>query len=299
VRLQNWKAITIVFAVTVGCGSSTSKTGPTPDAAVQDASQETGSPVDTAFIKSDVPRAADAKADKAPPPDTALATDTSSGPTPDAFVPGPVEPLVVNSGNTAQYNLTDGTWKVFSFDTTQGHFYCLGTLDDGLDAYVSQSPSVSPFDYNEKTNYMRALNFTSNSGGRYYIAVAASGSVSGAFQIAEGGDLLDLGENTVDLTAPNGDSTYFYNFSVAPGHGYNVSVTGNAKNPVTLSLSPLADRTTTGQFVSPLSSKTSALPINDEFIPYESVAQSTSRLYFLYVRVKEATSLTIKIDLAS
>jgi hypothetical protein len=308
VRLQIQKALVLVLAVSAGCGSSNSKTEPNPDAAISnpdaavpDASQKPD--LENVAIKFDVAKPADTKIDTySPPPDTyqAPAPDTAIGPTPDAFVPGPVEPLVVNSGNTAKYNLADGTWKVFSFDTVQGHFYVLGALADGVDAYVGQSSSVSPNEYMEKTNYLRALTFTANSGGKYYVAVAANGaSASGSFQIADGGDLLELGENKVDLTAPNGEATTFYYFSVAPGHSYSISVTGAAKNPVTLSLSPLADRSTTGQFASPLSSKTSALPISEEPVPLESVAKSSSRLYFLYVKVQEAVSLTIKVDLAS
>lgn len=302
-RRQIQKALILVVAATAGCGSSKSKTEPQePDAAIPDASPKPDLPRDT-LVKLDVIRPADAKVDKVLPPDTAIEAapaDTFVGPTPDAFVPGPVEPLVVNSGNTAKYDLADGAWKVFSFDTVQGHFYCLGVLADGVDAYLSQSPTVSPTDYNEKTNYLRALNFTSNSGGKYYVAVGANGaSASGSFQIAEGGNLLEVGENTLELTAPKGDDFTFYNFSVAPGHSYSISVTGNAKNPVSLGLSPFADRSTAGQFAFPLSTKTSALPITEEPVPLESVAKSSSRLYFLYLRVKEAVSLTVKIDLAS
>jgi hypothetical protein len=308
VRLQIQTALVLAFAVSAGCGSSNSKTQPNPDAAtpnpdaaIPDASQKTD--VENVAIKFDVPRPADTKIDTySPPPDSfeTPSPDTAIGPTPDAFVPGPAEPLVVGSGNTGNYDLADGTWKVFFFDTVQGHFYVVGAVPDGVDAYVSQSSSVSPNDYMEKTNYQKSLTFSANSGGKYYLAVAANGaSASGSIQVADAGDLIELGENTVDLKAPSGEATYFYYFSVAPGHGYNISVTGAAKKPVTLSLSPLADRSTTGQFALPLSSKTGALPITDEFVSYESVAKSSSRLYFLYVKVSEAVSLTIKVDLAS
>jgi hypothetical protein len=315
-RFQLHKALIALLAV-AGCGSSNSKPEPSVDAAVvdaavKDASQKTD--LDNPAIKFDVFRFTDTKAlspdtGESSSPDTARPTpDTAVGPTPDAFVPGAVVPMTVNSGNTASFNLADGAWKVFSFDTVQGHFYLFGVLPEGVDAYVGQSPSVSPFEYIEKTNYQRALTFTSNSTGKYYAAIAANGSsVSGSFQIADGGDLLEVGEggdsgsgeNKVDLTAPKGEATYFYYFAVAPGHGYNVSVTGTAKNPVTLGLSPLADRSKTGEFEFPLSSKTSVLPIEKEFIPYDSVAKSSSRLYFVSVKVKETVSLTIKVDLAS
>jgi hypothetical protein len=152
----------------------------------------------------------------------------------------------------------------------------------------------------EKTNYIGALNFTAYNGGTYYVAVVANGgSASGALQIADGGDLLELGENTVDLTAPNGDGLYHYNFSIAPGNTYSISVTGEVKNPVSLSLSPLADRSTDGQFAFPLSTKTSVLPITDEPISLESVVKSSSRLYFFSVRVKGAASLTLTITVSS
>jgi hypothetical protein len=292
--------LVFVLAVFAGC-KSTSKTEPTPDSAVADAIPDTNP------AKTDAKPASDGKADEGPVPDTVearardQAVDLPAEPTADAFVPGPVEPLVVNSGNTASYDLGEGTWKVFSFDTLAGHFYCVGTLDAAVDAYLGSSPSVSPSDYMEKTNYLRALNFTSYSGGKYYIAVAPNGgAASGSFQVADGGDLLELGENTVTLSAPDGgDGMHVYNFSIAPGHTYTISVAGDAKQPVTLSLSPLADRSTTGDFALPLSSRTSALPITDEPIPLESTVKSTSRLYFFFVRVKEAVDLTITITLAS
>ncbi len=310
VRRQIQKALILVVVATSGCGSSNSKTDTKPDTGVApDTSQQPDLPKDT-FVKLDVIRPADAKLDKSSSPDTVidlLPADTFTGPTPDAFVPKPAEPLVVNSGNTGTYDLADGTWKVFSFETVQGHFYVVGAVPDGVDAYYSQSSTVSPSDYMGKTDYQKSLTFTANSGGKYYLAVAANGaSASGSIQIVDAGDLLESSQteegaegNQVDLTAPSGEATYFYYFSVGAGHGYNVSVTGTAKNPVSLSLSPLADRSTNGQFAFPLSSKTGPLPITNEFVPYESVAKSTPRLYFLFVKVKESVSLNIKIVLAN
>jgi hypothetical protein len=312
VRAQIQTALVLVFAATAGCGSSNSKTEPQPDTGVpQDASQQPDLPRD-AFVKLDVIKPADSKPsspDTITSPDTAIeapAADTFIGPTPDAFVPGPAVPLVVNSGNTGKYDLADGTWKVFSFDTVQGHFYVVGVVPDGVDAYVGQSSSVSPNDYIEKTNYQKALTFTASSGGKYYLAVVANGaSASGSIQVADAGELLEVSQgadstgNKVDLTAPSGETTYFYYFAVAPGHGYNISLTGTAKNPVTLSMSPLADRSTTGQFEYPFATKTGALPLTSDTIPYESVAKSSSRLYFMYVKIKDAGTYTIKIDLAN
>jgi hypothetical protein len=306
VRLTTRIALALVFAVAPGCKSSSTSEA-LPDSAVEDARGKADLYTDAADVSPDVAVAADAKVDQVSVHDVALeapardvAADLNTMPTVDAFVPGPVEPLVVNSGNTAAYSLADGAWKVFSFDTVAGHFYCVGALGAGVDAYVGLSSSVSPSDYLEKTNYLRALNFTSYSGGKYYIAVVANGGrASGSFQIADGGDLLALGENTVNLTAPDGDNAYFFNFSIAPGHTYAISVAGDAKKPVSLGLSPLADRSTDGQFASPLSTKTSVLPITDEPISLESVVASTSRLYFFYVRVKEAVSLTITVTLSS
>jgi hypothetical protein len=310
VRLHTRNALVLVLAVTAGCGSS-STSGPARHSDNPDAGEKPEAAPHIADAGPDVSIfvVVDAGADavsavdaaiEAPARDVPVPLDLAPLPVVDAFVPGPVEPLVVNSGNTATYDLADGTWKVFSFDTVAGHFYCIGTLDAGIDAYLGLSPSVSPSDYLQKTNYLRALNFTAYDGGKYYVAVAANGGgASGAFQIADGGDLLELGANTVNLTAPDGDKTYFFNFSIAPGHTYAISVAGDAKNPVTLSLSPLADRSTDGRFAFPLSTKTSILPITDEPISLESVVKSTSRLYFFSVKVKEAVSLTITITLSS
>lgn len=293
-----------MLAVAAACGSS-SKDGPGPDAGVDDASLRADAYPDSADAKPDAALGSDAMPDGVPDaameaPAREVAADLGPEVAVDSFVPGPVEPLVVNSGNTATYDLADGTWKVFSFDTVAGRFYCLGVLAEGIDAYVGLSPSVSPGDYLEKTNYMRALNFTAFSSGKTYVAVVANGAgASGSFQIAEGGDLLELGENTVSLAAPDGDKAYVFNFSVAPGHTYAISVTGDAKKPVTLALSPLADRATTGGFAFPLSTQTGPLPITDEPVSLESVVKSTSRLYFLYVKVQETANLTITITLAS
>jgi hypothetical protein len=296
VRHQPRNALVLLLALLAGC-KSTAKPESTPDAAVEDARGQADAQPDTSDTKVDaVPDVAREARARDLPED--LPVDESTA---DAFVPGPVEPLVVNSGNTAKYDLVEGTWKVFSFDTLAGHFYCVGTLDAAVDAYLGSSPSVSPSEYMEKTNYLRALNFTSYSGGKYYIAVAPTGgAASGAFQVADGGDLLELGENTVTLSAPDGgDGMHVYNFSIAPGHTYTISVAGETKQPVTLSLSPVADRSTTGEFDLPFSTRTSVLPIADEPIPLESAVKSTSRLYFFSVRVKEAVTLTLTITLAS
>jgi hypothetical protein len=304
VHFHTQKTLILILAVAVGCGSS-SKSGPELRPAVEDASRPADSHPDTVAAKPDGSTSIDARSDAAPdtavkPPTPDAAVDLVPAIAVDSYVPGPVEPLVVNSGNTASYNLADGTWKVFSFDIVAGHFYCVGALGDGVDAYVDASPSVSPSDYLGKTDYMRALNFTPYTTGKYYIAVAANGGgAAGTLQIAEGGDLLDLGDNSVSLAAPDGDNAYFFNFSIAPGHTYAISVTGDAKKPVTLGLSPLADRSTSGQFEFPLSTLTSALPITDEPISLESVVKSSSRLYFLYLRVKETVNLTITVTLAS
>ncbi len=310
-RLHIVNAFIFGLAVAGGCGSS-STGGAKPDTAVQDASTDSrpdGSIRTDGGLKIDGVTIPDARVDKGSPLDgandapldapTDTAADVSTDGAADAFVPGPVQPLKVNSGNTATYDLADGTWKVFSFDTIAGHFYCLGVLATGVDAYVGLRPTVSPGDYLEKTNYLRALNFTSFNGEKYYVAIAANGGpASGAFQIADGGDLLELGDNNVTLTAPDGDNTRFFNFSVAPGHAYTISVAGDAKKPVTLGLSPFADRASDGQFAFPLSTTTSALPITDAPISMESMAKSTSRLYFFYVRVKETVTAKITINLA-
>jgi hypothetical protein len=304
VHFHTQKTLILILAFAAGCGSS-SKSGPETHPAVEDASVQADSHPDTVAAKPDGNTSSDARADATPdaavkPPAPDVAVDVAPESAVDSYVPGPVEPLVVNSGNTATYNLADGTWKVFSFDIVAGHFYCVGALGDGVDAYVGPSLSVSPSDYLGKTDYLRALNFTPYITGKYYIAVVANGGdAAGTLQIAEGGDLLELGDNSVTIAAPDGDNSYFFNFSIAPGHTYAISVTGDAKKPVTLGLSPLADRSTSGQFEFPLSTRTSALPITDEPIPLESVVKSSSRLYFIYVGVKETVNLTITVTLAS
>jgi hypothetical protein len=85
------------------------------DVAVADAIGETDSSSGTLDVKSDGVSSADAKSDEGVLPDAAAQAPGSDGPaevanqsTADAFVPEPVEPLVVNSGNTATYDLADG-----------------------------------------------------------------------------------------------------------------------------------------------------------------------------------------------
>jgi hypothetical protein len=301
--------LAIAVAVAAGCGSS-AETEPVPDSAVRDAMGQPDAPPDTSDAKNDIALPGDAKADDGPSPDVAIEVDvpgsdvaasTREVAAVDAFVPSPVEPLVVNSGNTAAYSLAEGTWKVFSFDTIADHLYCVSGLGSGAVGYVGTSPSVSPTEYVEKTNDKGFLSLSPYANGTYYIAVVAGGgSASGSFQVADGGELITSGDNPVTLTAPDGGDSYrFFRFTIAPGHSYSVSVTGEAKNPVGLGLSPRADRASDGLFAFPLSSTTGPLPIIDAPIPLESAAASLSRFYFLFLRVQETVSLTITVKLAT
>src|ERR1039457_2710974 len=50
------------------------------------------------------------------------------------FVPGPTTPIVVNSGPTGQFSLSDGTWKIFYFDAaaTQRYYIAVAVSGGGV-----------------------------------------------------------------------------------------------------------------------------------------------------------------------
>jgi hypothetical protein len=298
-RFRGRTAFTLALAaIAAGCSAS-SGTEPATDGAVGD----TDSPKDTA-----APGDAKADAHSTPDPVDALARgrdvaeDEASGEgnTADAFVPGPVEPLVVGSGNSANYDLAPGTWKVFSFATVAEHLYCISGLGSDVVGYLGSSSSVSPTNYVDKTNSNGILAISEYSNGERYIAVAASANAaSGSFQVADGGELLTVGENTVDFTPTGQDNYRVFRFTVAPGHNYAFSVTGEAKGPVGLGLSPKAERTIGGQIAFPFSETSGPLPINAPPIPFESTVESYTRFYFAFLKVQETVSLTITITLAS
>jgi hypothetical protein len=235
-------------------------------------------------------------------PDAQAGADVGASPdaAPDGFVAGPATAIVVNSSNTASYSLADGTWKVFYFDATAGQIYCVSELSGITRGYVSTSPSVSPADYQYATSPGGTLAFRAANSQRHYIAVAVSGGgASGSFQVADGGQLLAIGANTVTMTANAVDTYYFFRFPIVAGHTYSVSITGTSTTSVGLGLSPKAERASNGQFSAPLRGVSGPLPINSEAIPADSVAQSYSGYYFLFLRVYSTTNATVTITQTS
>jgi hypothetical protein len=168
----------------------------------------------------------------------------------DGFTPAPATAIVVNSGNTATYNLADGTWKVFYFDATQDQLYCISGLSGIGRGYLGTSATVSPTSYQDASDPTSGtLTFTAPATQRYYVAVGVSGGgASGSLQVADGGQLLALGANSVTLSAPDLDNTSFFRFPISKGHSYGVSVAGPSTTSVSLVLSPRAERSMGGQF---------------------------------------------------
>ena len=149
-----------------------------------------------------------------------------------AFQPGPATGIVVNSGNTAQYNLGDGTWKVFFFDAVAGQIYVVSELSGIVRGYLSTSLSVSPTNYQIATDLSSgALLLTAPTSQRYYLAVAVSGGgASGSFQVADGGQPIALGSTVLlagSATGVRGTRTNTtrvevprYRSSVRPSHSF-------------------------------------------------------------------------------
>jgi hypothetical protein len=282
----------LTLAAATACGSS-SRDKQTADATT-DAKSDVAAP-DLA----DANWAPDLAVELADARDAAAAKDEAAEETSavDAFVPGPIEPVAINSGDTATYDLADGAWKVFSFDTVADHLYCVSTLGDGVIGYFGGS-TVSPTNY-DLTTKSGVLVFPEYATETRYLAVAADGGgASGKFQVADGGELLTLGDNTVDFTAADVGHYRVFRFNVAPGHNYTVSIAGTAKNPVALGLSPKAERAAAGAIAYPFLETTTALPITDKLVPFESTVESYTRFYFLFLKVAEAVSLTVNITLA-
>jgi hypothetical protein len=311
---------TALFLSAVGCGESSNNSGDAvapldrpavvPDTRL--APDTTSVPdrpstPDAAAASVDTPIASDGGSDVGSPgldgplggAETGTSVDGSADTAPDGFSPGLATPIVVNSANTGVYSLADGTWKVFTFDATLGQIYCISELDGIVHGYVSSSPAVSPTNYEYATNADGNLAFRATNTPRLYIAVAASGGgVSGSFQVADGGQLLALGANTVTLAAPDSDNYTFFRFPISAGHSYNVSVTGTATSSVGIGLSPLAERASNGQFSAPLRGVSGPLPFN-EAIPDTSVALSYSGYYYLFLRFSSAMTVTVTITQTS
>jgi hypothetical protein len=214
----------------------------------------------------------------------------------DAFDPGPVVPVVVNSSNTATYNLANGTWKVFSFPATAGQIYAISGLPGGIvHGYLGTMAAVSPTNFTKETDSNGDLIFTATASQTYYLAVGVSGGgANGSFQVADGGQLLIVGANSVTLTAPTLDDYYFFRFPISAGKGYRIQVASTGTASVGLGVSPRADRSSGGQLSTPAWSTSGGLPLDDT-ISSTSVALSISGFYYLYVNVHADMSLTITL----
>ena len=216
------------------------------------------------------------------------------------FVPGPATAALVNAGSAGQFNLPDGTWKVFYFDAVAGQVYAVSGLSGIVHGYVSTSASVSPSNYQYVTNTDGNLSFTAAAAQRYYIAVAVSGGgVSGSFQVADGGSLVALGSTVLALTAPDGDNTYFYRFPITTGHGYTFAATGPSQPSVKIAVAPRAERSSNGQLSYSIWGVGGSLPFTGYDIPAVSVATSYSGFYFFYINVTTAMTITVTITEAS
>jgi hypothetical protein len=239
----------------------------------------------------------DARSDS---PDAATAdADAPTGGADAAFQPGPATPIVVNSGNTAVYNLVDGTWKVFYFDAEAGQLYVVSGLGGIVTGYLSTSPSVSPGQYDKATDTTTGtLWLTAPTAQRYYLAVGVSGGgANGSFQVADGGKPLALGTTTVSLTpADAGDYTHFvYRFPVTPGRGYSLTLQGTSQSDIGLSVARSPERSSGGELSYSDWGMTGGLPFTNEEIPATSVAKSTSGFYFIHVRISDPINPTIAI----
>jgi hypothetical protein len=231
--------------------------------------------------------------------DTAAAqTDAAPDGADAAFQPGPATAIAVNSGNTAEYSLGDGTWKMFFFDAEAGQLYVVSGLDVIARGYLGISPSVSPASYDMATDPISGtLYFTAPTAQRYYLAVGVNGGgASGWFQVADGGKPIPVGTTTLSLTpADAGDSYNVYRFPVAAGHGYILSLQGPAQPNVGLSVAPRPERSMVGEFSYSAWGVGGSLPFTNEEITAASVAASTSGYYYLNIRILAPITFTITI----
>ena len=214
-----------------------------------------------------------------------------------AFDPGPTVPIVVNSGNTATYNLGNGTWKRFSFPVEAGQIYAISELSGITQGYVSAQASVSPANFTYQTDTTTGrLTFTASTAGTYYIAVAVvGGGASGSFQVADGGRLLPLGSTNLTLTAPNAEDFYFFHFPVTSGKGYHVKVTGPIQPNVGLAVAARAERSSISGFAYSDLGVGGSLAF-DEDITAEMVAKSISGFYYFYLNLHGDMTLTVTIS---
>ena len=235
---------------------------------------------------SDIPDAATGQADV--PPDAADAT----------FQPGPATAIILNNGNTNQYNLGDETWKVFYFDAVAGQIYVVSELSGIVRGYLGTSPSVSPTNYQIASDATSgALLLTAPASQRYYLAVGVSGGIaSGSFQVADGGQPIPVGTTTLSLTpADAGDAYYVFRFPITAGHGYTLNLQGPSQPNIGLSAAPRPERSSIGEFSYGIWGVGGSLPFSNEAIPATSVADSTSGFYFVNIRIMAPITFTISI----
>jgi hypothetical protein len=224
-------------------------------------------------------------------------SEDAASPADAAFDPGPTVPIVVNSGNTATFNLGDGKWQRFSFPAEAGQIYAISELSGMERGYVSAQATVSPTSFTYQTDATTGrLTFTTSAAGTYYIAVAVvGGGASGSFQVADGGKLLALGATSLTLTAPNAEDFYFFRFPVGSGKGYHLKVTGPVQPNVGLAVSARAERSNYGEFAYSDFGIGGSLPF-DEDITADKVAASLSGYYYFYLNLHGDMTLTVTIS---
>jgi hypothetical protein len=205
---------------------------------------------------------------------------------------------VVNSSNTGTFNLADGTWKLFYFDTQAGQLYVVSGLSGNTRGYLGTSPSVSPDAYDKATDPVGGvLYFTAAAAQRYYLAVGVSGGgASGSFQVADGGRSLSLGQTILSLTpADAGDAYEVFRFPVTAGHGYILDLTGPVQPNLGLAVAARPERSTLGEFSYSDWGVGGSLPFNNQEIKAANVALSTSGFYYVNIRVSAPITFTIAI----
>ena len=227
----------------------------------------------------------------------AASSGDAAAPADAAFDPGPTVPIVVNSGNTATFNLGDGKWQRFSFPVEAGQIYAISELSGIVRGYVSAQASVSPTNFTYQTDATTGrLIFTASTSGTYYIAVAVvGGGASGTFQVADGGKLLPLGANSLTLTAPSLDDFYIFRFPVTAGKGYHLKVTGPIQPNVGLSVSARAERSNYGEFSYGDFGSAGSLPLDGD-VTAEMVAKSISGFYYFYLNLHGDMTVTVTIS---
>lgn len=216
----------------------------------------------------------------------------------DAYEPGPVVPIIVNSGNLVTYSLARDQWGRYSFPAEAGQIYTISEIKDPSFCYLGTGADVSPKNYIQKCDADGTLIFTATATQTYYLAVSVAGEnvygVSGSFQVADGGKRLTLGENRVSLTSPTGSDGYFFHFPITQGKSYQCVLTGTSKLSLGFSPAPRAERMSNGQPAWPLLGVGAGLPISEE-IPASSVAKSVSGFYYLYINIHESMTLNITL----